>query len=208
MFIQVIQGKTSDAEALRQQWDRWCEDLAGGAEGFLGSTGGVSAEGEAVILARFESEEAARANSDRPEQGQWWEETAKLFEDEVTFRDTTDVEIFKEGGVDTAGFVQVIQGRVSDRDRFRSIEDQLYPQLEDLRPEVLGGVQAWDDDFVTEVVYFASEHTAREGEGKVLPEELQEQLNEWQSLMEDLHYIDLNDPWLFTPPAEEEDEES
>jgi hypothetical protein len=206
VFIQVIQGKTSDPEALRGQLDRWFEELADGAEGFLGSTGGVSAEGEAVLLARFESEEAARANSDRPEQGSWWEETAKLFEGEVTFHDCTDVQLFKDGGVDTAGFVQVIQGRVGDRDRFRQVEDELESRLEELRPELLGAVEAWDGDLVTQAVYFASEHTAREGEGKVLPEDVQQLFNEWQSLMEDLTYIDLTEPWLRSPESDDDSE--
>ena len=78
MFIQVIQGKTNDAEGLRRRLDEWVEKLGPGAQGFQGTTGGVAEDGTAVFIARFESEEAARANSDRPEQGQWWEETAKL----------------------------------------------------------------------------------------------------------------------------------
>ena len=32
-------------------------------------------------------------NSDRAEQGAWWEETAQLLDGEATFRDSTDVEV-------------------------------------------------------------------------------------------------------------------
>jgi hypothetical protein len=51
----------------------------------------VTEDGRFVALARFESAEAARRNIDRPEQGQWWTETAKLFPSEVTFRDSSHV---------------------------------------------------------------------------------------------------------------------
>ncbi|HEX2062862.1 MAG TPA: hypothetical protein VHE80_00410 [Acidimicrobiales bacterium] len=198
MFIQVIQGKTSDAEALRQQFDRWKEEVAQGAEGYLGSTAGVAEDGTFVALARFESEEAARANSDRPEQGSWWEETSRHFDGEVTFRDCTEVYLHHGGGSDKAGFVQVIQGRATDKERLQAMDEEFLPQIIELRTEILGAVDAWDGDHVTSAVYFASEHTAREGEGQVLPGELQESFNEWQSLMEDLTYIDLKDPWLHT----------
>ncbi len=199
MFVQVIQGKTSDAEGLKRQFDRWSEELAEGAEGFAGSAAGVSDDGDFVAVARFESEEAARKNSERPEQSAWWEETAPLFDGEVTFRDCTDVDTTFDYTEDTAGFVQVIQGHSTDPDRQRALESEFLPQAQELRTEMLGVLRAWDGDFYTAVGYFASEHTAREGEGKVLPEDLQARFNEWQSLLEDLTYIDLKDPWLLAP---------
>ncbi len=206
MFIQVIQGKTSDADALRQQMDRWLEELQPGAEGFLGSTAGVAEDGTFVALARFESEEAARANSDRPEQGQWWEETARHFEGDVTFRDCSEVDYLEGGGdPDAAGFVQVIQGRSKDKERQKALEQEFLPRMTELRTEVLGAVRAWSGDDYTSAVYFASEHTAREGEGKVLPDDLQEAFNEWTSLFDDLTYIDLTDPWLFSPGGDDEE---
>jgi hypothetical protein len=67
MFVQVIRGQVSDPE-----------QLTAGAPGWLGSTAGVTEDGRFVALARFESQEAARRNRDRPEQGQWWMETSKL----------------------------------------------------------------------------------------------------------------------------------
>lgn len=205
MFIQLIQGRTDDAEALKGQFAKWGEELAEGAEGFLGSTVGVSDDGDVVVLARFESEEAARANSERSEQGSWWEETSKHFDGDVTFRDVTDVETFLGGGSDLAQFVQVMQGRVQDRDRFRSVHDELMGRMEEERPEVLGIVQAWDGDFLTDVVYFASEHTAREGEGKAREPEATEKLEEMRSLIEGLTYIDLNDPLLLSAPSDDEE---
>ena len=38
----------------------------------------MTADGRMVALVRFDSEEAARRNSDRPEQGAWWEGMAAL----------------------------------------------------------------------------------------------------------------------------------
>ena len=64
-------------------------------------------------MARFESEEAATANSQRPEQDAWWSETAKLLDGEATFRNSTDVIVDVQGDPDQAGFVQVMQGRAA-----------------------------------------------------------------------------------------------
>jgi antibiotic biosynthesis monooxygenase (ABM) superfamily enzyme len=86
MFVQVIRGQVSDPGEVHAALDRWSGQLAAGAPGWLGSTAGVTEDGRFVALARFDSAEAARRNSDRPEQGQWWMETSKLFTGEVTFR--------------------------------------------------------------------------------------------------------------------------
>ena len=61
--------------------------------GWLGSTAGVTEDGQLVALARFESEEAAQQNSDRPEQSAWWEEMATLFTDEPVFHNSTSVDV-------------------------------------------------------------------------------------------------------------------
>jgi hypothetical protein len=72
LFVEVIQGQTADAARLRAALDRWAEDLAPEAIGWLGSTAGVTEDGRFIALARFESEAAARRNSDRPEQDRWF----------------------------------------------------------------------------------------------------------------------------------------
>jgi hypothetical protein len=78
MFVQVIQGQVADAGPVREAFDRWARELAPGATGWLGSTAGVTDDGRLIALARFESEDAARRNSGRPEQDRWWAETARL----------------------------------------------------------------------------------------------------------------------------------
>jgi hypothetical protein len=67
MFIQVIEGKVADAAGLQAAMDRWVAELQPGAQAWLGSTGGFTDDGMFVSTVRFESQEAARRNSDRPE---------------------------------------------------------------------------------------------------------------------------------------------
>jgi len=197
MFIQVIQGKTNDNAGLARQNDRWQTDLGPGAKGYLGMTGGVADDGTVIFLARFDDAAAARANSERPEQGSWWNETAKYFDGDVTFRDCADVDVQQIRDLDAAGFVQVMQGTSSDKARVRQIAPQLTGKMAELRPDVLGTVIAWDGDQFTQVVYFRSEADARDGEKKMdqAPPELQEMME----LAPVTSYIDLKDPWIKSP---------
>lgn len=200
MFVQFIEGPVADHEALRAQHERWLEELAPGADGWLGITGGVAPDGTGFIAARFASEEAARRNSDRPEQGRWWQETATCFTGEVTFRDCDEVETFLGGGSDHAGFVQVLRGRVTDPDAARTLMAAFEGALPEIRPDVLGGYIGLDPDGAfTQVVYFTSEAAAREGEQRRSPEdeELEEQMG--TLMAEEVRYLDLPDPWLASP---------
>jgi hypothetical protein len=200
MFMQVIQGRTRDAEGLRRQFDRWGQELAPGARGYLGSTGGVTEEGNVVLIARFENEAAARANSDRAEQGAWWSETEKYFEDAVTFRNCPEVDVTLDGGSDDAGFVQVIQGRAGDRDKLRALEAKWMPQMTEMRPDVLGSVRGWDGDTFTEAIYFTTEAAARAGEQSMNEaDNAAAEFAEYNSLVSDQTYTDLKDPWFRTP---------
>ena len=51
MFVQVISGRVRDAEQLRTRMDRWIAELSPNAEGWLGSTTGVTADGIEAYLA-------------------------------------------------------------------------------------------------------------------------------------------------------------
>lgn len=201
MFIQVIQGKVTDPDALRSAFDRWLDDLAPGAVGWLGFTGGVTDNGDAIALVRFDSAESAGRNSDRREQHQWWTETAKLFSGEVTFHDCDDVDTFLNAGSDDAGFVQVIQGKIRDTDRWLELTKRAESEMSEVRPEIIGGTAALHGDGgFTEAVYFTSEEEAREGERKEPPTDIQALLDEERELYEgDLVYYDLRDPWLASP---------
>ena len=67
MFVQVIQGTVSDPTGFTERAAAWKQEHGTGAIGFMGSTAGVTDDGTAVILARFEDEQKAQANSQRPE---------------------------------------------------------------------------------------------------------------------------------------------
>ncbi len=200
MFIQAFQGPVADAEGLHRQLEAWLADLAPGAEGWLGTTAGVTDDGEFIAVVRFESQAAAQRNSDRPEQGRWWADTEPLFAGPVTFHDYSTTDLILDGGSDAAGFVQVIQGRVTDVERARALESELGPQLQQSRPDVIGGAVGWaDDGSFTETVYFTSEAEAREGERRTQGEPASGAGTEWQSLVEAVRYLDLRDPWLWSP---------
>jgi len=196
MFVQVIEGTTSDAAGLRRQLDRWREEQWPDAQGFLGATLGITSDGRVVDIARFESEGAARANSERPGQSEWWAETEKYFDGDVTFTESTEVDELGGGGSNDARFVQVMKSSGVDRDRIRSFDQALEPYLE-LRPEVLGGLRIWTGpDRCVEVIYFTDEEQARRGESRELPADVQAVFEEYQDLMADVEYLDLEDPWL------------
>ena len=200
MFVQVIQGRAKDAEALRKQMDRWDQDVKPGAAGFLGSTAGVTDDGQFFATARFESEAAARANNDRPEQGEWWEETAQHLDGEATFSEYTDVRESLGGGSDDAGFVQAMQGRSNDPERAKQLEKEFEQMAPQVRPDLIGGFTGWGDDgSFTSVNYFTSEAEARAGESQEVPAEGQEAMKEWQSLFGDIRFVDLKDPWFSSP---------
>jgi hypothetical protein len=201
MFVQVIQGRTSQPEALRAAVDRWMEELAPSATGWLGSTGGVTEDGRAISVVRFESEEAARRNSERPEQDRWWAETAKLFDGEVTFRDSNDVTIDIQGDPDQAGFVQIMQGRGTDPDRARELMTKDSDKWAAFRPDVIGSVAVGHEGGAyTMVMYFTSEADAREGERKEVPPELQATMEEMNKLsVGEPEFFDLKQPAIRTP---------
>jgi hypothetical protein len=199
MFAQVIQGRTSDPEALGAATDTWVREVQPGAIGFLGSTQGVTDDGRFVAVARFDSAEAAAQNSQRPEQSRWWEETSRLFDGEVTFLDSEDVELDLVGDPDRAGFVQVMQGQVTDPARAKEVMAQ-FPQeaMKEFRPDVLGSVMIGQPDGRwTQVIYFTSEDEARANESKEPPQEFRAAMEELAKIsVGDTEYLDLRRPML------------
>jgi hypothetical protein len=201
MFVQVIKGQVEDPAAMRAAMERWTTELAPGATGWLGSTTGVTDDGTFVALARFDSEDNARRNSDRPEQGAWWAELERLFTGDPSFADSVDVDVDLAGDPDTAAFVQVMQGRVSDPERVRELLHLDAETWSSYRPELLGTVTAMHEDKAyTLAAYFTSEAEAREGEQKEPPEAIRNQMAEAAELfVGDTVYYDLREPWLDAP---------
>ena len=195
--MQIIQGRVHDPGAARATLDRWLTDLKPGATGWLGGTYGVAANGTLVACVRFTDKAAAMANSARPEQASWWKDMETHFDGPVTFHDCDDVTLLLGGGSDDARFVQVIQGRVTDRARFVELMDRSGDLLSHYRPDVLGATIAIDaDGVVTETVAFTSEQAAREAEHRTMPEDARALVDEEMSLLKDVVYLDLESPWF------------
>jgi hypothetical protein len=195
MFVQVIEGRTTDAGRFTRQFEQWAAELRPGADGFLGSTAGVTEDGRAIVLARFDSEEQARANSDRPEQGAWWDETVQCFDGAVGFTDATEVDVFLAGGSDEAGFVQVMRGSDADPDRLRAMDRRFEEVAHEVRPDLIGGFRVWTGpSSYIEVAYFTSEAEARAAEQKEMPAELAQQFEELQQAMGNVEHLDLRQP--------------
>ena len=202
MFVQVIQGRTSDAAGMRAHMEEWETTLGPGATGWLGTTAGVTDSGEAVAVVRFASEEAARANSERPEQGEWWSGMESFYDGDPSFMDCSMVDVDLSGGdPGDAGFVQVMQGRSSDVERARELMGNTPVDFATFRPDILGRVWAGNaDGDWTMAIYFTTEAAAREGEAKEPPSELASVMEELNALESGPpRFFDLRDPWLSGP---------
>ena len=194
MFIQIIQGRCSRPEELHDLLDRWTQELAPGAEGWLGGTYGLTDDGTFVGVVRFDSRESAMANAGRPEQGDWWSEAEGCFDGPVEFHDCNDVSLLLDGGSDGAGFVQIVRGRVDDPSRFKELMGTNTDMLHEARPEIIGATLAIEDDGTfTETVSFTDEESARRGESQQMPGEMRDQ---WESMVHDVQFMDLRHPWF------------
>ena len=200
MFVQVIQGRTGKPEEVHAALERWRTELAPGAAGWLGSTGGVTDDGRLIALARFESADAARRNSERPEQDRWWRKTAELLDGDAGFADSEIVTLDLVGDPDKAGFVQVMRGRGTDPERAMELMSQDSQKWADFRPEILGTVAVGHEGGgYTVAIYFTSEAEARAGERKEPPPELAARMEEMNKLMSgEPEFLDLEHPWIYS----------
>jgi len=99
-----------------------------------------------------------------------------------------------DGGSDSAGFVQIIRGKVDDVDRLRSMMTADTDSLHQMRPEIIGGTLAVEPDGTfTETVAFTSEAAARQGEQVEPPPEVRSDL---EYAMTDAEFYDLHRPWF------------
>ncbi len=197
MFAQIIEGKASSPEAMAAAGEAWEAQVRPVAEGFLGSTGGVAADGTAILVARFADRAAAEANNARPEQSAWFEaHGSTMFDGPPTFTESEDVDEFLGGGSDYAGFVQITQGRIADREALADFEARTTKLLMAARPDLMGGLRVWhDDNRYTEVNYFTSENEARANEAR-MGETMADDFEEYMDLVKVDRWIDLTDPVL------------
>ena len=193
MFIQIIQGKCTRQDDLHALADEWRRDISGGARGWLGGTYGFTDDDMFVGIVRFESREAAMANSERPEQGAWAEKLAEVMDGPMEFHDCDDVMLLMDGGSDQAGFVQVIRGKVDDPGRLKAMLADT-DTIHEMRPDILGATLAIEEDGTfTETVAFTTEEAARAGEKMDPPEQLRADMD---YAMSGATYYDLRHPWF------------
>lgn len=198
MFVQFIEGPVHDGAALRRQLDQWLERCGDGADGWLGTTAGVTADGTGFVAARFASADAARASSDRDVQSAWWAETEKVFDGTIAFTDCDDVRLLRDGGSDDAGFVQVIRGRVRDESAAGAWLDE-EDLTDDERPDVLGALLGVHPEptAYTMVVSFTSEAEARAAEAEAAAAGGDDPVAALHT--EPPRYLDLPEPWFWSP---------
>ncbi len=197
MFIQVIQGTVTDNEHLKRQMDLWRTELKPGARGYLGSVAGTAANGQHIAVVLFDSELAARTNSQRPEQGDWWRDTEKGFKGDVTFTSCRQVDVALGGIVKDAGFVQIIQGQASDKVAMRQLLAEMEPLIRKQRPDVLGTIFGWDDNNrFTQAVFFKSVKAARKAEEAGASDNIRERFIALS--VGERKYLDLENPDIDT----------
>ena len=193
MFIQIIQGKCTRQDELRAMSEEWRRDIGPTVDGWLGGTYGFTDDNQFIAVVRFDSKDAAMANSQRPEQGEWWRRMEALFDGPVEFHDCNDVSMMLGGGSDDARFVQVMRGKVGNAGQLKALMGQT-DMLHERRPEILGATLAIEDDGTfTETIAFTDETSARKGEQLELPADVRQQMDEG---MRDVTFLDLHQPWF------------
>jgi hypothetical protein len=201
MFIRVIQGRATNPPGIRRDLGRWQRLLAADADGWLGSTAGITDDGWSITVVRFASEAQARRNSDRPEQREWWQDASQHLA-RVAVHDAPKVHTYRDGGADEAGFVQVIQGHSDDLERMASLGRDQEEALARQAPHVLGMTVAEHADRpgdFTQILYFTSEQDARRFEQEPLAEADEPVLEQLRSLMTNSRRFDLRDPQMLGP---------
>ena len=200
MFVQIIQAKVKDAGGVKNAMETWTSEVGPKVQGWLGTTAGITPDNQFVAVARFESEEIAMKNSDSAEQTRWWENLSQNFDGEASFFNSSGVSLSGRGGSDSAGFVQVMQGKVNDIERAKALDAQMDQEMPSKRPDVIGSLTAYQDDgnFYS-VIYFTSLEEARQGE-KEMTENPPPEMAEWGELMAgEMKFYDLEEPVLVSP---------
>jgi hypothetical protein len=204
MFIRVIQGRATNPPGIRRDLGRWQRLLAADADGWLGTTAGITHDGWSITVVRFASKAQARRNSDRPEQRQWWRDACQHLA-RVAVHDAPKVHLYRDGGADEAGFVQVLQGHSDDLGRMAGLVRDQQGVLAREAPHLLGMTVAEHADRpgdFTLVLYFTSEQDARRFAHEPAAEADRpalQGLQELRSLLATSRRFDLRDPLTLSP---------
>jgi hypothetical protein len=191
-FVVLARGAVADPGILRRGWDDWQARATARGSGWLGSTAGIAPSGQWAAALRYSSEEDARAARD---------DVASLLPGATAVELTGDVQVVEGNGAPAVGrFVQVMRARVPDRHRLEDVEAAIGHRFARLRPDFLTGIRAWTaPDRLTVVDWFRSEEEARAGEAAGIPADLGSLFGEWMSLLHDVEWNDLVEPWQAHP---------
>jgi hypothetical protein len=201
MFIRIIQGRATNPPGIRRDLGRWQRLLAADADGWLGSTAGITQDGWSITVVHFASAAQAHRNSDRPEQREWWRDASQHLA-RVVVHDAAKVHTYGAGDVGETGFVQVIQGHSDDLKRMASLVRDREEVLAREAPHILGMTVAEHADRpgdFTQIVYFTSEQHARQFEPEPPAAADEPAQEERRRLVTDLRCFDLRDPQLLSP---------
>jgi len=200
MFGQVVQGHTTDPAGARQAMERWARHVSPGATGWVRTIAGVTHHGTFIALLQFDSENAVGINSGRPEQDRWWTEMRGLLDGGVTVENGVRTEAFLAGDPDRAGFVQVVQGRVSDMARAREHLHAMQKLWSLHLTALLGTVTIeLSGGRFSRALCWSTELEARAGALETPPEvRARNQAARQQLLVGQPESLDLQEPWLYS----------
>jgi hypothetical protein len=190
MFLQVYRGRVADGDEAHACLDRWSGSLG---TGWQGTTAGVTDDGHSVTLVRYDSADAAVPTGARRT---WWTEMSALSSDPMTCRDCAQVMTQLGGDSADAGFVQVLEGRITDLERLQQLLAEASDWQSELRSDLIGGfLGLHGDGGFTQAVYFTSEDAAREGALVEPPVDT----GELDELVRGVTVLDLRRPWAYSP---------
>ncbi len=195
MFIQMVQGGSTQQDDMRMLVDDWCGAMAE-RPGWLGGTYGFTDDGSFVGVVRYESAAACEELCSTDDAALWWACAESLFDGSPEIHQSEDCSIMLDGGSDDAGFVQIMRGRVSDADKLRRLmtDQSMTSMLHQARPEIIGGTLLIEDDgSFTETIAFTDEDAARRGEQMDMPADV---AAEFEGAVADVKYYDLHRPWF------------
>ena len=196
MFLQVFRGDVHDPAATHGALDRLMGTLDGSTDGWLGTTAGVTPDGRSLTLTRFTTAEDARRTNQGSAGHTWLAEMSGLSSVPVTVDDCPEVITQLRGDSSDAEFVQVLQGRIADLERLEHALEAASSWQAGSRADIIGGLLALHGDGrFTQAVYFTSEAEARAGEQM----ERTAEAEEIDSLVSDVSYFDLRQPWAYSP---------
>jgi hypothetical protein len=95
-------------------------------------------------------------------------------------------------------FVQVIQSKGGDPGAIRDRMDVWVKELGPGADGWLGSTAGYGTDG-SFVAVARSGMRSRTGESQDLPEDMKAQMEEWGKLTEDVRFIDLKEPWMWSP---------